>query len=85
MITTNKFSYIHLPKTGGTFVTDALFKVYQLDWTIWNRLTILVSGKVCYNTPYGFFLVHGQKHPSLKEIQLKYGKKGRKVNCCGVY
>jgi len=72
MITTNKFSYIHLPKTGGTFVTDALFKVYQLDWTIWNRLTILFTGKVCYNTPYGYFLVHGPKHPSIKEIELKY-------------
>lgn len=72
MITTNKFSYIHLPKTGGTFVTDALFKVYQLDWTIWNRLTILVTGKVFYNTPYGYFIVHGSKHPSIREIELKY-------------
>lgn len=72
MIITNKFIYIHLPKTGGTFVTDALFKVYQLDWTIWNWLTLIVSGKVCYHTPYGNFLLQKPKHPAIHEIELKY-------------
>ncbi len=72
MITTSKFNYIHLPKTGGSFVTEVLFNLYELDWTIWNRLTFLMTGKVHYNTPYGFLLVHGTKHSSISEINEKY-------------
>lgn len=72
MITTSQFNYIHQPKTGGTFVTDVLFQVYELDWTFWNRITILTTGKVRYNTPHGFFLVHSQKHPNIYEIPSKY-------------
>ena len=71
MITTAQFNYIHQPKTGGNFVTDVLFQVYQVDWTLWNRF-ILATGKVSYNTPYGQFLIHRQKHPSVKEMQSKY-------------
>ena len=29
MISTDKFTFIHQPKTGGTFVSTALFRVHE--------------------------------------------------------
>jgi hypothetical protein len=33
MIFTDRFVYVHEPKTGGTFVTSMLFRLYELRWT----------------------------------------------------
>jgi hypothetical protein len=32
MIFTDKFVYVHMPKTGGTFVTNALYRLYRGTW-----------------------------------------------------
>ena len=37
MIFTDRFVYVHEPKTGGTFVTSMLFRLYGLRWTRWTR------------------------------------------------
>ncbi len=37
MVVTDKFVYIHKPKTGGTFVTDALLRLYEGKWNLWKH------------------------------------------------
>jgi hypothetical protein len=43
MVITDKFVYIHKPKTGGTFVTSALLKLYDGKWSflVHARLALL--------------------------------------------
>ena len=53
-------------------MTNVLFKLYALDWTVWNRITILLTGKVKYNTQFGHFIIHGKKHSSVNEIKSAY-------------
>lgn len=72
MITIAQSDYIHQPKTVGTFITDVLFQVYKIDWTLLNKLIILSTSKVSYNTTCGRFLIHGKKHSAVKEIPSKY-------------
>ena len=77
MITTSQFNYIHQPKTGGTFVTDVLFEAYGVNWTQWDFFRGFIAGlvfnwKVQYQTQWGFFIVHGKKHPNIYELPSKY-------------
>jgi len=39
MIFTDNFVYVHKPKTGGTFVTDVLRRIYGSGTrrTVWTR------------------------------------------------
>lgn len=77
MISTSQFNYIHQPKTGGTFVTDAIFEAYGVTWTWKESLKSFLKGPIFkwavkFDTPYGYLHVHGEKHPTLKAIPKKY-------------
>ena len=63
MIFTDKFVYIHEPKTGGTFVTAALFRLYGLRWTRLTHLRNSLVGEVRHaNAKYGLLVHDSNKH-----------------------
>lgn len=63
MIFTDKFVYIHEPKTGGTFVTSVLFRLYGLEWNRWAHLKNILTGEVrSRSEKYGALVHHNNKH-----------------------
>src|ERR1044072_2714963 len=77
MIFTDKFVYVHEPKTGGTFVTSMLFRLYGLRWTRWTHLRNAVFGEVGgKHLRYGSLIHNSNKHGGCNEIpQRQRGKK----------
>jgi hypothetical protein len=57
MIITDRFVYIHQPKTGGSFVTAALERVHDIEGL----------GKGEYQTPFGQF-IYRRKHIRCRRI-----------------
>jgi hypothetical protein len=68
MIITDRFVYVHAPKTGGTFVSAGLFDLHGVRW---NWLTHVLSSfrrELVYDTRYGRFIYHNNKHGTCSEI-----------------
>ena len=69
MIFTDRFVYVHEPKTGGTFVTSMLFRLYGLRWTRLTHLRNAVFGEVRRSHPrYGALVHNSNKHGGCNEI-----------------
>src|ERR1044072_25222 len=69
MIFTDRFFYVHEPKTGGTFVTSMLFRLYGLRWTRWTHMRNAVVGEVRHRHPrYGALVHNSNKHGGCNEI-----------------
>ncbi len=76
MIITDKFVFVHDPKTGGSFVTTALFRLYGINWTRWTHLKLLVFQELKYKTKLGDFIHTSKKHFGCRFIPKEYvGKK----------
>ena len=71
MIFTDRFVYVHLPKTGGTTVTSALFQIHLRGAPL-ARLQKLVNlplrTHVYRGGPYGRFVYSKNKHGGCAEI-----------------
>ncbi len=68
MIFTDQFVYIHEPKTGGTFVTTALLRVHGVKWSRLTHLASTIKIELVYQTPYGTFVYHNNKHGTCSQI-----------------
>lgn len=78
MIFTDRFVYVHEPKTGGTFVTSVLFRLYGLRWTRWTHLRNALFGEVCRRHPrYGALVHNSNKHGGCNEIPAR--ERGKKI------
>ncbi|HET6980354.1 MAG TPA: hypothetical protein VFI24_28725 [Pyrinomonadaceae bacterium] len=78
MIFTDRFVYVHEPKTGGTFVTSMLFRLYGLRWTRWTHMRNAVLGEVQGTHPHYGALVHNSnKHGGCNEIPPS--QRGKKI------
>ena len=76
MIFTDRFVYVHEPKTGGTFVTSMLFRLYGLHWTRWTHVRNAIIGEVrCLHPRYGSFIHTSNKHGGCNEIPQSHGAK----------
>ena len=63
MVITDKFVYIHKPKTGGTFVTDALINLYGGKWNQLTHLKLALLSRITYNNPtLGKLTLTSDKH-----------------------
>lgn len=62
MIITDKFIFIHDPKTGGSFVTSALYQLYGINWTLWTLLKLAVFREFPFKTRLGNFVHTHKKH-----------------------
>jgi hypothetical protein len=71
MIITDKFIYVHQPKTGGSFVTNALIELYDLGEEFENDLPDLNPNMKGWevNGKYGLFQIKGNKHSMCGEIK----------------
>lgn len=69
MIFTEKFVYVHEPKTGGTFVTSMLFRLYGLHWTRLTHLKNSIFREVRSRHPkYGELVHNSNKHGGCQSI-----------------
>lgn len=62
MIITDKFVFVHDPKTGGSFVTSALYELHGIHWTRRTNLKLTVFKELRYKTKFGNFIHTNQKH-----------------------
>lgn len=68
MVITDKFVYIHKPKTGGTFVTSALLKLYDGKWNYFNHAKLAFLKKIHFTNHLGKLTLTANKHGGCLEI-----------------
>jgi hypothetical protein len=68
MIITDRFVYVHAPKTGGTFVSAVLFDLHGVRWNWWTHALSSFRKELAYDTRYGRFIYHNNKHGTCGEI-----------------
>ncbi len=68
MIFTDRFVCVHEPKTGGTFVASALFRLYGAEWNLRNKLASAFGRDVVARGKYGTFVFTNHKHGGCNEI-----------------
>ncbi|MEO6638399.1 MAG: sulfotransferase family 2 domain-containing protein, partial [Ginsengibacter sp.] len=72
MVITDKFVYIHKPKTGGTFVTDALIKLYDGKWNLLLHAKLALLKEIHFKNRVGKLIINAPKHGGCLEIPEKY-------------
>jgi hypothetical protein len=76
MIFTDRFVYLHEPKTGGSFVTEALMRLYGVRWSRRLRLEAMLRGQATRNGgPYGSFTWHNLKHGTYSQVPPAHAEK----------
>lgn len=75
MIFTDRFVYVHEPKTGGTFVTSALLRLHGIRWRLWTHAISTLKPQLVYETPYGRLIYDNNKHGTCREIPLVHRSK----------
>jgi hypothetical protein len=68
MIFTDRFVYVHEPKTGGSFVTAALMRLHGFEWSRGMRLMAMLRGQVTRRGPHGAFTYHNLKHGTFSQV-----------------
>lgn len=81
MIITDRFVYIHKPKTGGTFVTNVLYQLHKVNWNIWTHLKLATFGEVGFQNHLGTLVIYKLKHGGSLDIPLKYRNRIILTNC----
>lgn len=64
MIFTDQFVYVHLPKTGGTFVLRALARLYDVDCS----LEVGFSQPATFRSTHGTLTASGDKHTACHKL-----------------
>lgn len=77
MILTDRFVAVHEPKTGGTFVASALFRLFGAEWNLRNKLASAFGRDVVVRGKYGTFVFTSNKHGGCNEIPASY--RGRPI------
>lgn len=72
MILTDRFVAVHEPKTGGTFVTSALFQLYGAKWSLRNRLASAFGRDLIVRGEHGTFVFTNNKHGGCNQIPPSY-------------
>lgn len=77
MILTDHFVAVHEPKTGGTFVTSALFRLFGAQWSLRHRLASALGRDLVTRGKYGTFVFTNNKHGGCNEVPAAY--RGRPI------
>jgi len=75
MVITDKFVYIHKPKTGGTFVTSALLKLYNGKWNFFVHARLALLKAVHFKNHFGELIFTANKHGGCLEIPKGHNEK----------
>jgi hypothetical protein len=79
MIVTDKFVYVHQPKTGGSFVVEALLELYGIE-NIWKEgLPEEFKSPAIFETKQGRFSLEGAKHSFCGDIPKSYLNEGKQI------
>ncbi len=68
MISTDRFVFVHEPKTGGTFISTVLFRLHGAKWNASVKLRLLLFRQVTQQTRFGPFTRYWKKHATSSEI-----------------
>src|SRR5262245_1870540 len=68
MLFTDRYCFVHMPKTGGTFVTTVLLRVHGIRWTWLTHLASSVKRDLTYRGEYGTFIYNNKKHGTCSDI-----------------
>lgn len=68
MIFTDRFAYVHEPKTGGSFVTAALMRLHGVRWSRRLWLESVLRRHVTRRGPHGSFIYHTPKHGTVSHV-----------------
>lgn len=68
MIITDKFVYIHKPKTGGSFVTDALLQLYGGKWNLFVHARLALMKYLHFKNKIGRLTFTANKHGGCLQI-----------------
>ena len=72
MIITDRFVYVHEPKTGGTFVTSVLLRVHGIEWTRLTQLLTVLRSENRWRGPFGDFVYQNNKHGTCNQVPPRY-------------
>lgn len=78
MIITDQFVFLHLPKTGGTFVNEAILTAHGIDvvkarrWNSSYRWRARLTGSLIDSPRYGPLAHSGTKHDFRKDVPEKH-------------
>jgi len=75
MVITDKFVYIHKPKTGGTFVTSALLKLYDRKWNFLVHARLALLKAVHFKNHFGKLILTANKHGGCLDIPKDHKEK----------
>jgi hypothetical protein len=75
MIFTDRFTFVHMPKTGGTFITSVLLRLYDVRWSWFMHLRSSMQRDLVYRRRYGTFIYHNNKHGPCAEIPAEHRDK----------
>lgn len=68
MVITDNFVYIHKPKTGGTFVTNALLRLYEGKWNLYLHAKLALLKSIHYRNHFGTLTFTADKHGGCRNI-----------------
>lgn len=72
MILTDRFVAVHQPKTGGTFVASALFRLFGAKWNLRSRLASAFGRDVVARGKHGTFVFTADKHGGCNAVPAAY-------------
>lgn len=76
MIFTDRFVYVHEPKTGGSFVTEALLRLYGVAWSRRLRLEAMLRGQATRtHARHGRLTYHNLKHGTWSQVPAPHREK----------
>jgi hypothetical protein len=75
MVITDKFVYIHKPKTGGSFVTDALLKLYDGKWNLFIHAKLALLKTIHFKNDFGTLIFTANKHGGCHDIPKEHLQK----------
>lgn len=73
MIFADRFAYVHAPKTGGTFVTAVLERIYGAEAALktprwYTRWPFRHKDRVIHHPRHGRYVYHKNKHGTCREM-----------------
>lgn len=81
VIITDRFVFLHLPKTGGTFVNEAVLTAHGIDvvaarrWNSLYRWRARLTGSLIDSPDYGPLAHSGTKHDFRRDVPRKHRRK----------
>jgi hypothetical protein len=68
MLSTHRLVFVHVPKTGGSFVTEALLRAHGVRWGRWHEFRMAATGRVGWRSKLGDVAMYAPKHGFCRDV-----------------